>query len=714
LLNIKKNKIFGKSIFFRIDVIILLAFLFLSIILIVYNYHNSPRLIVNSIGQSKTELKEVNYTSGYDIVNSVYTPIHGDPQISYTGIEEEISCMKISFRSKLRQRTLIQIYYRNGSEELSESKSVIFWMPKGVSSWVIILPRGKYAELRVDINGIFESPVIEVSNEHNSEYKTVKDGIFYIIFFDFIFIILWFCLTKLGKTNIIYQYIFDTCLKLLKYKFMILIFLFGIIFISFGFLIGSMTNASSILFRCFFALSILFATIVIIFFNGKPEKLFLTASLIVGFLLSVTLPLSLISWDEETHYSLAVEQSFFKTVYFTSAENDIRSINIEDWFNSGTSRSIVSGEKNFQYRNGFDRFYSKNFKSYLKLYSRLGHIPSGIMLFLARSFKFSFQLYFFFGRMGNVLVYSFVIYLALKRLKTGKYILSTIALFPTCVFLASNYSYDYWVTAFTALGVAYLLRELQEPDRKIEIKNICIMIGAFVVGLGPKPIYFPLMIMLYFLRKEKFTNKNIYRKYLLFLTLIILTVVMSLVIPFLYSKGTYYTDVRGGSGVNTVGQIKFILFHPFKYIMILLKFLKDYFSLENISNYTVFFAYLGHIPNFLLLFTIIIFVTITDRNGYDKDVLDPGVRLFFLSIAFFSIALAATTLYIAFTPVSVNTIAGCQPRYIMPVLFPVLSVLGSSKIKNRMYEELYSMFIFSSLSYVLFFGIWEAVISKYN
>jgi uncharacterized membrane protein len=567
---------------------------------------------------------------------------------------------------------------------------------------------------------ILLSVILAVSNYHNSprliingvdkiEYKTIRSGIYYIVLMDIIFIVIWVYLVLSRKIDIIYQYIRT---KFVRYEFTPLISLFAMVFIFFTFLIGSTANTSFILFRSFFVFSLFFVILIIIYFKGKPEKSFLSISLIVGLMLSVTLPISLVSWDEEAHYPKAVEQSFSTISYFTEAENNIRSISIEEWFNSDT-RNISIAEKNLQYRNGFYRFYRKNFKIHL-LYNQLGYIPSGIMLFLARSFKFPFQIYFFFGRIGNVLVYSFVIYLALKRLKTGKYILSTIALFPTCVFLASNYSYDYWVTAFTALGTAYLLRELQEPDKKVEIKNICIMIGAFVIGFGPKAIYFPLMLMLYFLRKKKFVSQISYRKYLMLITLSLLFVIGSFLLPLFYSRGLIYSDLRGGSDVNSIEQIKFILSNPVSYIVTLVKFSRNYLSLENMRYYTILLGYLGNAPNFILLFIMLIIVIITDKNQYDEIASSPRIRLFLSGIVFISIALFATALYIAFTPIGANWIAGCQGRYIVPVLFPVLYVLGSPKVQNRINEKIYSVFIFGSLSYILFFGIWNVVISKYN
>ena len=49
-------------------------------------------------------------------------------------------------------------------------------------------------------------------------------------------------------------------------------------------------------------------------------------------------------------------------------------------------------------------------------------------------------------------------------------------------------------------------------------------------------------------------------------------------------------------------------------------------------------------------------------------------------------------MYIVFTPVGLDTVAGCQGRYIIPALFPTLFVLtsfsGKTYVKNRLLSVL--------------------------
>lgn len=61
----------------------------------------------------------------------------------------------------------------------------------------------------------------------------------------------------------------------------------------------------------------------------------------------------------------------------------------------------------------------------------------------------------------------------------------------------------------------------------------------------------------------------------------------------------------------------------------------------------------------------------------------------------------ATSLYIAYTEVGSNTIAGCQSRYITPLIYPLFAVLGGSGIMLKFDYRVYNyivMIIMQSVS----------------
>ena len=79
-----------------------------------------------------------------------------------------------------------------------------------------------------------------------------------------------------------------------------------------------------------------------------------------------------------------------------------------------------------------------------------------------------------------------------------------------------------------------------------------------------------------------------------------------------------------------------------------------------------------------------------------------------------AIILAATALYVSFTPVAHSTILGCQKRYLLPVILPVLYFLSEwnievpDKIKNNVF-----LFGITIMGVIFLNGIYELCISLY-
>ena len=75
-----------------------------------------------------------------------------------------------------------------------------------------------------------------------------------------------------------------------------------------------------------------------------------------------------------------------------------------------------------------------------------------------------------------------------------------------------------------------------------------------------------------------------------------------------------------------------------------------------------------------------VFTTLTDKREYDVKAYSKIVYIYDILMFFGTVVLIATSLYIAYTEVGSNTIAGCQSRYITPLIYPLFAVLGGSGI----------------------------------
>jgi len=566
------------------------------------------------------------------------------------------------------------------------------------------------------IIGICNIYFFNITNQ-NQNY----DSILMIIIINFFIILFWLLIIKIGYLDKIILNI-NNKLKYIKnnnIKFIINISIFiFIIFISIFIekINCYITNNKSINnYKIYLYITVGFVFYFIIVLNKYPEKLFFHISITIGLLCILSFPPYVhTTWDEGIHYKRSVEQSYIKKVYLNNSIIKLSSsipilyinINLFDKNIRNDFLDDVNSKENTIITSSYNK---KN-----NLYTHLAYIPAGLMIFIGRSLALKESNIFILGRIGIHFFYTLIVYFALRRLLSGKYILIVIALLPTIFYQSVTYTYDYWIIAFLMLGFSYFFYEIQNPLKKINIKNLIIMITSFILALSPKAIYFPLMIILYFLPPKKFDNIKKYKNYILIVTFFIFLIILSFILPLLYSKGDIFTDIRGGTNVSAAGQIKFILQNPKKYAIILFNFLKNYLNIFKEQNYFTSFAYLGNMPYHYLLLFLLTFVIFTDRNKKDIFSSNNKYKFIILILIFITIILFITAIYVSFTGVGSYNIRGVQKRYLLPLLFPFSYILVGWLIKININKYLYSYIIFCIMSFILLNSIWKLCISKYN
>jgi uncharacterized membrane protein len=724
------------------DIIILCIFLVITWIIGICNFSTSSYTLIQEFDFNKEKSislypDSVLSISNYKLKNNQFYTLHEDPQIYVLPPEQRIASTVIELGRPVSFTANVQVYYAINGEPLSEANSVINHFSANTSKVAINLPTDIFTALRYDINIIGEKFIIkgiyvsETPIEVNYIHSLIedRDSIFMIITIDFFIILFWILSIKTGcidkvVLNIVNttQYIKNNIPRvIINISIILAIIIIAIIIEN---IYSYITNSDSInIYRVFLYTAIGFVFLFIIVFRYHPEKLFFLVSMVLGLLYTLSFPPYFHkTYDEVVHYRRAVEHSFIKNIsisksvenYSSNVYSFFSGVNI---FNKQTKENMLADVNSDYNKLIVSNKYSggmRNINNYIELYNSIVYIPAGLMIFIGRSLALRESNIFILGSICIHLIYTLIVYFALKRLNSGKYIMIVIALFPTVFFQSVTYTYDYWVISFIMLGFACFFHEIQHPEEKINIKNLIILLGSFVLGLSPKAIYFPLMLILYFLPKEKFNNKDSYKYYLFTVTFFIFFVIMSFMLPLMITRGGAFTDLRGGSDVSAAGQIKYILRNPKTYTIILLKTLKSYLSLSIGQNNTTSLAYLGNIPYHNLVLTLLGFVVITDKNH--KDILSSNMkyRIVTSSLVFITVVLIITSMYIAFTGVGSHNIRGLQGRYLLPFLFPFFYILGSSKIQNNMNKRLYSSIIFGIMSFILLNGIWTACISKYN
>ena len=641
-----------------------------------------------------------------------YTIKGDDPQIIFSCKGQEIECLKINIVSSNAKGVPFELYTAFSDGAFSAERcygAVIF---KGKQSCVVELPKGEYYSIRIDIDSddvrfksleLYEQKPIETPFVPE---RTVADYLKAILIPLAISLVVWFA----DKRT---QFVKKSLLSIKNNKIKILYYLvYSVLAVLVGVLIELLIGLSGdgIDFNRYRAVFLCgFAELVVVFIlerknlSLKPEKMFLPVVLVLGAVMLFGSPIKHISWDLDSHYPWATQMSFIDTAYTSAAEYNIDRHMDQSMFLDGFS--LESYEKDIDYLNEADKTITGQADARFSL----AHLPAGVFIALARLFGASFEFKYNFGRLAYLIVYAFACYFAIKKLKSGKTILAVICLFPTNLFLATNYAYDWCVTAFTMLGTAYFVSELQQPDKPISVKDTLIMGVSFVAGAWSKLVYVILMGMTLFMRKNWKTKKE-KRKYYIILISIFLALFAYFIITTLVKVGGE-GDTRGGA-VNPSAQIAGIFADPFGYIKILFKFLSQYLSFGATREYISHFAYLG-IGKYWIIFTVMmIVVALTDANdnvNFKIPLYMKGLAiLLFVGMA----ALIATALYINFTPLNAQTINGCQPRYLTPLLAPLLLLVTGQRFNVIKNKAVYNGAVFTVLSMTVMFETYSMIITK--
>lgn len=460
---------------------------------------------------------------------------------------------------------------------------------------------------------------------------------------------------------------------------------------------------------CFFTVSLF-----LIFrhqLTNKPERLFLAIVLVFTISSSLIYDINKVCWDAESHFrftlswsepdlEVKVDQAELDGILGYAARVELDTAELANWKNILNETDTITTDKTVG-------------ASLTNIYKFIATIPSSLVYAFCSLLGLNFSLKYVLSKLIYAIIYSFVVYFGMKQLKSGKMIYASIAMLPTALFLAANYGYDYWVNGFMLLGVATLVGVLQREE-VLSFKKAALMLGAIALACGPKAIYFPLALLCLLIPKKKF-SKPIYSTLFRVATVITaLLIASSFLIPQV-SQGFGTGDTRGGSTVNASEQALFILHDPLNYIFgILLPFLWNYLGFMTTRGYMDFFAYLGYSSWWLwiLSFVMVVFTTITDKAECDDKVDTWKSRTWSIILGLGTAGLVATSMYVSFTPVGLETVNGCQPRYIIPLLFGVLIFLGIPKWGIAIREKIshYNALCLALLTFVPYFSLWQVYI----
>lgn len=448
---------------------------------------------------------------GYDIEDDVYKPENEDPQLYFQNFYLKVSSMKVVFKEPLEENLLIQVY--------GGGATALKYVHKGDKEvYIDFNQTTESSVVRIDINGEFILDSVQLSEKDFSIIQTgeskIEAGAYIIacVIAVILAIVAVYVINIFKKLKNACQWIKASfCDNKKVYRIIITLSYMTALFVGVFVLEDKysrviLVTVATIAYAVLFNLFDLYKTIAGVVF---------IAVMMSGMCYIFTLPVgSMISADDEIHYSNSIKLSHLFEENVTEADEFIYGRLVTEKYNESIMYSNYA-ELEELYDMGA---VNKDTGVSMNAYKTISYIPAAIAMFLARAISLPFIFVFYAGKIGNLLLYATLVYMSLKRLKSGKFILAVIALLPTNIFLVVSYSYDVWLTGFMMLAISYIIGAIQDSyeRKKVSGKDIAVIITAFVLGMAPKAVYFPLMLLMFLIPSYAYKSKKSYRGHLLF------------------------------------------------------------------------------------------------------------------------------------------------------------------------------------------------------
>lgn len=464
-----------------------------------------------------------------------------------------------------------------------------------------------------------------------------------------------------------------------------------------GILSGFSRGKTVIILFCLISLLVFFAGYL--FNRISIDLMIMVTVFLVGSVYAVSFPVTTkVSWDDHIHYGRVLDLSLIDKSRISAADQTV----LDHTYKGGAPGLLENGnsgeftrEINQLYESGnMVPFESDNMSVRLIL----PYLPLMIGLSVSRVFGLPYSFVFILGRWFGVLFYSFLVYLSVKQLRSGKMIVMVLSLCPIVLLQSSSYTYDTWIIGLSTLAFARFIGIMQDENRRFtptDIAGICVL---FIMGFSAKQVYCPLILSLLPVRREKLDErfpKALYYAVILFSFVLLAA---SFMVPFLTAAADSVKmgDIRGGSDIDSGKQLSFILGEPLAYAKILLGALKHYWSVHFLAVGLGFLGWLGpsghELPSFILLLVIVVL----DKSRADVYVTNAIRRIWTLLLAFGTSAVIGTSMYLSFTPVRAGTIEGFQMRYVLPILIFVGYYISDYRLVRPIRKIISDKLLFSA------------------
>jgi len=397
------------------------------------------------------------------------------------------------------------------------------------------------------------------------------------------------------------------------------------------------------------------------------EKIFLLVVIPIGIMYMILMPIGTAP-DEARHIFRSYEVSLG---HLTS---DINEEGVGGRELPTRLTEIIFDYENDTYSSWVDRVQTEDLgteKQFIpfpnmSLYSFLCYLVQALGIAITRVFTSNLLLQIYGGRILNFVAIIYIMYFSLKKIPFKHLTFLIMACLPMVFQETASLSADGITIASATLLVSYILYLIYEKKDQLNRTDYIILIGSSLMLAMSKIVYLPLVLLLYGIPKERFKSK----KDKIIKTTAIIGIISIINFAWLIYASRYLMEFN--INVNSKEQLKFILFHPMRYMIIIINTLRqmDYIIYDYPMQLTgTWLGWLDIRLSSLFQLPLLMLLTFsTICENYKKVEIDNKFKILVLFVVLVTIALIFTSIYIQWNSVENWAVEGIQGRYFIPLL----------------------------------------------
>ena len=308
-------------------------------------------------------------------------------------------------------------------------------------------------------------------------------------------------------------------------------------------------------------------------------------------------------------------------------------------------------------------------------YSPVPYLASAFAMIIGKILNFSPIILMYIGRLANLLVWIFFIYMAIRITPIHKWVLLMLSLMPMTILLGASLSADSFTIAISFLVIAVFLHySFNNNKKEIELKDMGILFVLILLLALSKQTYFFLIFLFFLIPVNKFgtTKKMVIVFSILFLSTFEISIIWNMAVSQFY--------LPGYPGVSIPGQTSFILSNPINFVNTLVNTIltKDILS----SIITSFVGDFGNnLYSWLIVLLYLFMLTLTSLLDKKNIIINYKQKIIAI-ITFITIfVFICISMYLTATPVGQNSIRAVVGRYFIPIAPLLFLLFYNNKIK---------------------------------